>query len=237
MSTKAVIFDVDGTLIDTNDLHSAAWVETFGHFGVEVDLNDVRHEMGKGGDQLMPCFLPRTWSSGWDATSNASGWTCSSANTCPRRAFPGVRALFERIRADGHRIVLASSSKAQEVEHYKSLANVADLIDGATSADDAEHSKPYPDIFRAALKRLHPLRREEAVVVGDSPCDAEAARGADLRMVGVLCGGFDADALGEAGCIAVYRDPRDLLGRYEASPLASWHPRPPVAASGPMSTP
>ena len=130
-----------------------------------------------------------------------------------------MRELFERIRADGHRIVLASSSKAEEVEHYKSLANVADLIDGATSAHDAERSKPYPDIFQAALKRLRPIRPEEAVVVGDSPYDAEAARDADLRMVGVLCGGFDADALRAAGCIAVYRDAHDLLNRYETSPL------------------
>src|SRR3954452_20833806 len=135
------------------------------------------------------------------------------------RVFPGVRELFERLRAEGQIIVLASSAKADEVEHYKSLAGIADLIDAATSSDDVERSKPYPDIFQAALKHLHPIRPEEAVVVGDSPFDAEAARGADLRMVGVLCGGFDADALCAAGCIAVYRDARDLLTRYGPSPL------------------
>ena len=135
-----------------------------------------------------------------------------------------MRDLFERLRRDGRKIVLASSSKAQEVEHYKSLAGIADLIDGATSADDAERSKPYPDIFQAALDHLHPIRPTEAVVVGDSPYDAEAARGAGVRMVSVLCGGFEADALRSAGCIAVYRDARDLLDRYEASPLAEETP-------------
>src|SRR3954465_10013724 len=136
------------------------------------------------------------------------------------RAFPGVRELFERLRAEGQTVVLASSAKADEVEHYKSLAGIADLIDAATSSDDVGRSKPYPDIFQAALKHLHPIRPEEAVVVGDSPFDAEAARGADLRMVGLLCGGFDADALRSVGCVAVYRDARDLLDHYEASPLA-----------------
>lgn len=221
MSAKAAIFDVDGTLIDTNDLHSAAWVETFRHFGVEVDRDDVRREMGKGGDQLMPCFLPPDMVERMAGDIQRFRVALFQREYLPRaRAFPGVRDLFERVRADGLRIVLASSSKAEEVEHYKSLAGIADLIDGATSADDAEHSKPYPDIFRAALRRLHPIRPAEAVVIGDSPYDAEAARGADLRMVGVLCGGFDADALRSAGCIAVYRDVRDLLDRYETSPLA-----------------
>jgi len=222
MSTKAVIFDVDGTLIDFNDLHTAAWVEAFRHFGVEVDPEDIRHQMGKGGDQLMPSFLPPDLIQQKGSAIERFRVDLFQRKYLPRaRAFPGVRELFERIRVEGHRIVLASSSKAQEVEHYKSLANVADLIDGATSADDAEHSKPYPDIFQAALKRLHPLRPAEAVVVGDSPYDAEAARGADLRMVGVLCGGFEADVLRAAGCIAVYRDARDLLERYDASPLAT----------------
>jgi HAD superfamily hydrolase (TIGR01549 family) len=221
MSTKAVIFDVDGTLIGTNDLHSAAWVETFRHFGVEVDLNDVRHEMGKGGDQLMPCFLPPDMVERMGRDIQRFRVDLFQRKYLPQaRAFPGVRDLFERLRREGRRIVLASSAKADEVEHYKSLAGIADLIDGATSADDVERSKPYPDIFQAALNRLHPIRPAEAVVVGDSPYDAEAARNADLRMVGVLCGGFDTDALRSAGCIAVYRDARDLLDRYEASPLA-----------------
>jgi HAD superfamily hydrolase (TIGR01509 family) len=136
------------------------------------------------------------------------------------RAFPGVRALFERIRAAGQKAVLASSGNADEVERYKTIAGIADLIDSATSSDDAERSKPFPDIFQAALAKLAPLTPEEAVVIGDTPYDAEAARTARMKSIGVLSGGFSEQALREAGCIAVYRDAEDLLHRYDSSPLA-----------------
>jgi HAD superfamily hydrolase (TIGR01509 family) len=227
MRIKAVIFDVDGTLIDSNGLHSAAWVETFRHFGVAVDVDDVRRQMGKGGDQLMPSFLPPELIRQDGSRIDRFQVDLFERAYLPRaRPFPGVRALFERVRAAGQGIVLASSSRAEEVAHYASLAGIADLIDGATSADDAARSKPYPDIFQAALRRLRGVRPSEAVVVGDSPFDAEAARNAELRTVGVLCGGFTVDALVSAGCIAVYRDPCDLLDRYDASPLAGRDPEP-----------
>ena len=137
------------------------------------------------------------------------------------RAFPAVRELFERIRASGQRIVLASSGKADEVARYKEVAGIADLIDAATSSDDAERSKPFPDIFEAALKQLPGLNPSDAVVVGDTPYDAEAARTVGMKTVGVLCGGFAEDALRSAGCVAVYRDPEDLLQNYERSLLAA----------------
>ena len=106
------------------------------------------------------------------------------------------------------------------MEQYKEIAGIADLIDSATSSDDADRSKPFPDIFQAALAKLSPLRPEEAVVVGDTPYDAEAARNAGVKTVGVLSGGFMEQALREAGCIAVYRDTEDLVRNYETSPLA-----------------
>ena len=137
------------------------------------------------------------------------------------RAFPGVRDLFERIRASGQRVVLASSGTTGEVDRYKEIAGIADLIDDATSSDDAERSKPFPDIFQAALGKLAPLRPNEAVVVGDTPYDAEAARDAGMKSVGVLCGGFSEEALRSAGCIAVYEGAADLLEHYEKSLLAS----------------
>ncbi len=218
---KAVIFDVDGTLIDTNGLHTAAWVEAFQHFGAQVDPDDVRRQMGKGGDQLMPSFLPPDLIEHKGPEIERFRVDLFKRQYLPQaRPFPGVRELFERLRAEGQMIVLASSAKAEEVEHYKSLAGIADLIDAATSSDDVERSKPYPDIFQAALEHIRPIRPEQAVVVGDSPFDAEAARGAGVKMVGLLCGGFDAHALRSAGCIGVYRDARDLLEHYEASPLA-----------------
>jgi len=136
------------------------------------------------------------------------------------RPFPGVRELFERIRGSGQQAVLASSGTEGEVQHYKEIAGIADLIDDATSADDAERSKPFPDIFQAAFAKLASLSLDEAIVVGDTPYDAEAARTAGLKSVGVLCGGFPEEALRLAGCIAIYEGARDLLRNYERSPLA-----------------
>jgi HAD superfamily hydrolase (TIGR01509 family) len=137
------------------------------------------------------------------------------------RGFPGVRELFQRIRAQGSRIALASSCKADEIEGYMELAGISDLVDAQTTADDAEHSKPEPDIFLAALERLEGVTPDDAIVVGDSPYDAEAASKAGIKAVGLLSGGFPEVELRQAGCIAIYKDPQDLLLEFENSPLAN----------------
>jgi HAD superfamily hydrolase (TIGR01509 family) len=218
---KAVIFDVDGTLIDTVDLHANAWVEALKHFGFEIPFHDMRVQIGKGGDQLLHGLLPPdVVESRGDEIQKFRGELFKRDYMDKAKPFPGVRGLFEHIRASGQKAVLASSGKKDEVEHYKEIAGIADLIDSATSSDDAERSKPFPDIFEAALGKLAPLTAREAVVVGDTPYDAEAARKAGLTSVGVLCGGFAEQALIDAGCTAVYRDPQDLLSNYAASPLA-----------------
>jgi HAD superfamily hydrolase (TIGR01509 family) len=218
---KAVIFDIDGTLLDSVDLHAAAWVEAFRHFGVEVAEAEVRRQIGKGGDQLMPVFLPaerveREGSAIEDYRSDLF-----KRDYLPKvTPFPGVRALFARIRAEGHVIALASSGKESEVAHYQEILGIADLVDVATSSDDADRSKPHPDIFEAAVKKLAPRKVRDILVVGDTPYDAEAARKAGLPTLGVLCGGFPEADLSAAGCIAIYRDPQDLLNGYDASPMA-----------------
>lgn len=218
---KAIIFDVDGTLVDTNDLHVAAWVETFRRFGHEVPPEAVRGQMGKGGDQLMPVFLPpEVLERQGEEISTARKELFLEKYIAQARPFPGLRELFERIRAAGQRAVLASSCKADELEHYKALTGLGDLIEGAVCSEDADRSKPFPDIFQAALDRLAPIGRTEVVVVGDTPFDAEAASKIGLRTVGLLCGGFPEEALRQAGCIAIYRDPADLLANYANSPLA-----------------
>ena len=218
---KAVIFDVDGTLVDTVDLHASAWVEALKHFGFEVAFRDMRAQIGKGGDQILHGLLPPDALERHSEEIEAYRADLFKREYLPKaQAFPGVRALFEHIRAAGQRAVLASSGKKDEVDGYKKLANIADLIESATSSDDAERSKPFPDIFQAALDKLSPLKAGEALVVGDTPYDAEAARNAGLKTVGVLSGGFSEQALREAGCIAVYRDPEDLLKNYASSPLA-----------------
>lgn len=219
---KAVIFDVDGTLVDTVDLHASAWVEALRHFGVEVAFDDMRAQIGKGGDQILAGLLPPERLERRGEEIEAFRADLFKREYMPKaRAFPGVRALFEHVRASGQRAVLASSGKEDEVKGYMRLANIVDLVDAATSSDDAERSKPFPDIFQAALDKLSPLSADEAMVVGDTPYDAEAARKAGIKTVGVLSGGFPEKALREAGCIAVYRNPEDLLRNYDSSPLAA----------------
>lgn len=122
--------------------------------------------------------------------------------------------MFKTIKADGIKIVLASSARTETIEHYKKLLEIEDLIDGATSTDDVEKSKPEPDIFISALDKLRDILPEEVIVVGDSPYDAIAARKASLPTIGVLCGGFERETLIQAGCIAIYQNPADLLNYY-----------------------
>ncbi|MEA1832716.1 HAD family hydrolase [Methylobacterium durans] len=220
MSVKAVIFDIDGTLLDSVDLHARAWVAAFRHFGVETEEAAVRAQIGKGGDQLMPVFLPEERVAREGETIEAYRSDLFKRDYLSQvRPSPGVRALFERIRGDGRRLALASSGKKDEVAHYQEILGIGDLVDVATSADDAERSKPHPDIFAAVIEKLRPLGVREMIAVGDTPYDAEAAAKVRLATIGVLCGGFPEADLSAAGCTAIYRDPQDLLDGYDASPL------------------
>ena len=218
---KAVIFDVDGTLVDSNDLHVEAWREAFRCYGKEVSYGDVHAQMGKGGDQLMPVFCSEEELDRFGEELERRRVDLFTSDYLPRvRPFPLVRELFERIKADGLRIALASSAKDQELEQHKKSLRVEDLLEADASADDAERSKPHPDIFQAALAGLKGVAPEEAVVVGDTPYDAQAAAKAGMRTIGLLGGGFTEQALREAGAVAVYRDVSDLLERYDESLLS-----------------
>jgi len=218
---RAVIFDIDGTLLDSVDLHARAWVEAFAHFGVETDEGRVRSQIGKGGDELMPVFLPKERIEREGETIEAFRSDLFKRKYLPEvRPFPGVPALFERIRADGLKIALASSGKRSEVERYTEILGIGDLVDVSTSSDDADRSKPHPDIFEAALKKLNGTPSDRIHVVGDTPYDAEAATKAGLPTIGLLCGGFPEADLSTAGCVALYRDPQDLLDGFAHSPLA-----------------
>jgi HAD superfamily hydrolase (TIGR01509 family) len=220
---RAVLFDVDGTLVDTVDLHGAAWVETFRRFGREVPFETVRPQIGKGGDNLVPALLP-------DATDElreemeAVRGPLFKRDFLPRAVpFPGVRALFERLAEGGVAIVLASSSDEEDVRFHLDLIACADLVDATTSRDDADRSKPCPDIFAAALAKVAPLAAQDAVVVGDSPWDIEAAAKLALPAIGFRSGGFPEDELIEAGAFALYDGPSDLLARYDSSIFARAH--------------
>ena len=219
---KAIIFDIDGTLVDSVDLHARAWQETFRHFGREVEFEKVRHQIGKGGDQLKPVFFSaEELARIGEEMDEFRGDLFKREYISLVRAFPQVRELFQRIRQDGKRIALASSAKQDELKVYKELARITDLVEEETSADDAEKSKPHPDIFEATLAALGDVRADEAIVIGDTPYDAEAAGKINLPTIGVLCGGFPETELRAAGCTHIYRDPADLLARYDASPLAA----------------
>jgi HAD superfamily hydrolase (TIGR01509 family) len=217
---RAALFDVDGTLVDTNDLHAAAWREAFLHFGIDLPHEEIRRHVGKGGDNLIPSLL-----AGVDAGRRKEMEKHRSElfrrDYLPRATpFPAVRDLFVRLAEDGVAIILASSSNADEVDFYLGLAGVADLVSATTSKDDVERSKPCPDIFEAAMAKLAPLGRDQAIVVGDSPWDVKAACRAGLRTIGFRCGGFPDEALTEAGACDLYDGPRDLLARYSSSVFA-----------------
>jgi HAD superfamily hydrolase (TIGR01549 family) len=216
----AAIFDIDGTLVDTVDLHAKAWQEALAEFGHDIPYLEVRQQIGKGGDQLLPALLPADELRRIGKQLDKFRGDLFKAKYLPLAiAFPRVRELFERLRGDGVRIVLASSSKPDEVKIYKRIARIEDLVDAETSKGDVESTKPAPDIFEAALQQLDGIDTAAALAIGDTPYDAEAAGKAGLRTIGMLCGGFPEAELRDAGCIAIYRDPADLLARYEETPL------------------
>ena len=221
MQYKTVIFDIDGTLLDSVDLHAEAWRQTFLRFGRDIPFADIRAQIGKGGDQLLPVFFSeREVALIGKVMEKTRGELFKREFLARVKPFPGVRALFERIRRDGLKIALASSSKKDEVAHYAKLLEIEDLIETGTSTDDAEKSKPHPDIFEAALDKLGSPSAKKCVVIGDTPYDAEAAEKVGIKTIGVLCGGFPEEDLKKAGAVAIFRDPEDLLRRYEESPLA-----------------
>jgi HAD superfamily hydrolase (TIGR01509 family) len=217
---RAVLLDVDGTLVDSVDLHARAWQEAFRHFGKEVDLADVRSQIGKGGDQLVPAFLDEDELEAWGDDLQRYRARLFARRYLPWvRPLPGARELLVRVRSAGLRAGLASSCREDELRHHVALVGLQGLFDAAVTADDADRSKPHPDLFDACLDRLA-VRPAEALAVGDSPYDAVAAARAGVRTVGLLSGGFPRRALEEAGCVAIYEDPADLTVRFDASPLA-----------------
>ena len=213
---KAFIFDIDGTLIDSNDFHAEAWQKAFAKYGKKIAFEKIRPQIGKGADTLLPEFLTdQEIEKFGDEIADLRGKIFKREYMSRVKPFPKVRELFQKIKDDGKKVALASSSNEDEVEEYKKIANIEDLVEKSTSADEAEESKPEPDIFQAALKLLGNPVPETILVVGDTPYDAKAATKAKLKITGVLCGGFPETDLRENGCLEIYENPADLLENYE----------------------
>ena len=218
---QAILFDIDGTLIDSVDFHAESWQRTFREFGKRVEFDAIRHQIGKGSDLLLPVFWTQEELKRLKEPMSKHRGSLFAREYMPRiRPFPAVRELFERIRRDGKKIVLASSADEDQLRHFKEIAGIADLLDDDVSSGEVERSKPHPDVFEAALAKAGISDPREALAVGDTPSDAEAAGKAGIRTIGVLCGGFPEDELRRAGCVVVYRDPADFLKHYDESPLA-----------------
>ncbi len=217
-SVRGVILDVDGTLVDSNDAHARSWVETLAEHGIEVPFERVRRLIGMGGDKLLPEVSGiREDTPEGQAISKRRREIFKERYLPHLRPTRGARELLHFLRDRGFRRAVASSAKKDELEALLKLCGGDDLVEDKTSSDDADRSKPDPDIVGAALKKLG-LPGGEVVMLGDTPYDVEAARRAGIGIIALRYGGWGDAELG--GALAVYDEPADLLDRFADSPLA-----------------
>jgi len=214
----AILFDVDGTLVDSNDAHADAWVKAFAASGVTVDTQKVRRAIGMGGDKLLPHVSGIQEDSPLGRTIATRRGEIFQRDMLPRvRAFPDAQRLLASLHERGFRMIAASSAKRDELAPLLRIAGADAFFEDATSSDDAEHSKPDADIVHAALQRLQ-ASAAEAIMIGDTPYDIEAAERARVQAVAFRCGGWEDREL--TGAIAIYDGPSDLLRHLDESPLA-----------------
>jgi HAD superfamily hydrolase (TIGR01509 family) len=214
---RAVILDVDGTLLLSNDAHARAFVDAGKELEIEVDFEKVRRLIGKGGDKLIPEAFGFDKESEQGERLDERKKEIFTERYLPRlEPTPGARQLLHRLRDDGIKLVVATSAAGDEMGGLLEQAGIDDLIQDATSSSDAAESKPEPDIVEAALAKAG-FPAEQVVMIGDTPYDVEAATRAGVRIIGVRTGGWDDGDL--HGAIAVYDDPRQLLEQFDDSPL------------------
>ncbi|XGV95604.1 MAG: HAD family hydrolase [Leptolyngbya sp. BL-A-14] len=213
-----VLLDIDGTFVLSNDAHAQAWVEAFAAYGYEISFEQVRPLIGMGGDQIIPRFAPGlndhdgTGKQIADRRKELILTKFGSRLTSAK----GARALVQRLQEDKLHLIVASSATTEELDILLKVAQIDDLLDEFTTSDDAEASKPEPNIVEAALTRAK-LAPDRAVMLGDTPYDVEAAGKAGVDVIAFRTGGFSDEQL--AGAIAIYDDPADLLQHYDESRL------------------
>ncbi|MEA2483622.1 MAG: hypothetical protein QOC55_1569 [Thermoleophilaceae bacterium] len=210
------ILDVDGTLVETNYHHAIAWYRAFTQHGVELPVWRIHRAIGMGGDQLVAALAG-------DEVEEEKGEDIRTAEKAlymamihEVRPLPDARKLIEVLKERGHTVVLASSAKQDEIDHYLDLLDARDLADDWTSSADVEKTKPEPDLVQTALEKAG---GGEAVMIGDSVWDVEAAKRAGIPTIAIRTGGFGHDELVEAGAACVFDSISDLLQNVEETPL------------------
>jgi membrane protein len=219
MVTKAIFFDIDGTLIDSNDLHVMAWGEAFDGIGVHVAPQRIHDQIGKGTDMLVPTLLPDLDEEARDAVGQAHGEIFKTKYLHRAKPFARAHELLAHAHGNGQQVVLASSAAKAELDHYLDVLRARDLVDHTVTSDDVDKTKPAPDIFAAALKKLDGIAASDVIVVGDTPYDIEAAKKAGMGAIGLRSGKFPDAVLIEAGVLRLYDDVKSLLDDYTRSPL------------------
>jgi HAD superfamily hydrolase (TIGR01509 family) len=217
MAPPAAIIDVDGTLVDTNYQHALAWFRAFRQHGITLPLWQIHRHIGMGGDQLVASMVGEGFDEQHGDDVRAAERALYLSLMPEVQPLHGARDLLETLHARGHAIVLASSAKPDELEHYLKLLDAHSLADGWTDSGDVEHTKPEPDLVSAAVEKAG---GGEAVMIGDSTWDCEAARNAGLETIGVLTGGFSEAELRDAGAAAVFRSLPELAEGLDVTPLS-----------------
>jgi HAD superfamily hydrolase (TIGR01509 family) len=214
---KGVIFDVDGTLVDSNDAHAQSWVDTFREAGYDVPFEKVRPLIGMGGDKLLPKTIGISRDSDEGKKLSERRGKIFHSNYLPDlRPLPGARELVLRVKRDGLKAIVATSAKDDELKGLLKAAQVDDLMEEKATASDAKRSKPDPDIVQAAIDESG-LSQDNLVMIGDTPYDVEAAARAGVRAIGFLSGGWTREALN--GAAEIYEGPAELLAHYDTSLL------------------
>ncbi|MFL5523010.1 MAG: HAD family hydrolase [Gemmatimonadaceae bacterium] len=212
---KGIIFDVDGTLVDSNDAHAESWVDTFAEAGYDVPFGIVRPLIGMGADKLLPLAVGVSNESDEGKRLTDRRSEIFREKYLPRlRALPGSRELVSRVRAEGLKAIVATSAKDQELKGLLNAARVEDLMEERATSSDAKRSKPDPDIVHAAIDESS-LAPDHLVMIGDTPYDVEAATRASVRIIGFRSGGWKDEDL--KGAVEIYDGPADLLANYESS--------------------